>query len=94
MQVGIDVKFMHTNFDGRGLLGFGDMATSQKWPNFPFRAWSPWSLKNCSSPCLRLLLCHFDSFFKLMLPSSSNVCIQHAVSILILIYPDITVILD
>ena len=27
MQVGIDVKFMHTNFDGRGLFGFGDMAT-------------------------------------------------------------------
>ena len=24
MQVGIDVKFMHTNFDGRGLSGFGD----------------------------------------------------------------------
>ena len=27
MQVGIDVKFIHTNFDGRGLFGFGDMAT-------------------------------------------------------------------
>ena len=40
MQVGIDVKFMHTNFDGRGLLGFGDMATFQKWPNFPFGAWT------------------------------------------------------
>ena len=40
MQVGIDVKFMHTNFDGRGLLGFGDMATSQKRPNFPFGAWT------------------------------------------------------
>ena len=24
MQVGIDVKCMHTNFGGRGLLGFGD----------------------------------------------------------------------
>ena len=24
MQVGIDVKFMHTNFGGRGLFGFGD----------------------------------------------------------------------
>ena len=49
MQVGIDVKFMHTNFDGRGLLGFGDMAIFQKRPNFPFRAWtiySPWSSKN------------------------------------------------
>ena len=36
MQVGIDVKFMHASFDGRGLLGFGDMATFQKRPNFPF----------------------------------------------------------
>ena len=27
MQVGIDVTFIHTNFGGRGLLGFGDIAT-------------------------------------------------------------------
>ena len=27
MQVGIDVKFMHTNFGGRGLSSFGDIAT-------------------------------------------------------------------
>ena len=27
MHVGIDVKFMHTNFGGRGLSGFGDTAT-------------------------------------------------------------------
>ena len=27
MQVGIDVKFIHTNFGGRGLSGFGDIAT-------------------------------------------------------------------
>ena len=27
MQVGIDVKFMHTNFGGRGYSGFGDIAT-------------------------------------------------------------------
>ena len=40
MQVGIDVKFMHTNFDGCGLFGFGDMATFQKRPNFPFRPWT------------------------------------------------------
>ena len=26
MQVGIDVKCMHTNFGGRGLFGFGDIA--------------------------------------------------------------------
>ena len=27
MQVGIDVKFMYTDFGGRGLLSFGDIAT-------------------------------------------------------------------
>ena len=27
MQVGIDVKFTHTNFGGCGLSGFGDIAT-------------------------------------------------------------------
>ena len=27
MQVGIDVKFIHTNFGGCGLFGFGDTAT-------------------------------------------------------------------
>ena len=27
MQVGIDVKFMHTNFGGCGFLSFGDIAT-------------------------------------------------------------------
>ena len=27
MQVGIDVKCMHTNFDGRGFFSFGDIAT-------------------------------------------------------------------
>ena len=27
MQVGIDVKCMHTNFGGRGVFGFGDIAT-------------------------------------------------------------------
>ena len=36
MQVEIDVECMHTNFGGRGLLGFGDIATFQKRPNFPF----------------------------------------------------------
>ena len=40
MQVGIDVKCVHTNFGGRGLSGFGDMATFQKQPNFPFGAWT------------------------------------------------------
>ena len=27
MQVVVDVKYMHTNFGGRGLSGFGDIAT-------------------------------------------------------------------
>ena len=27
MQVGIDIKCMHTNFGGRGYFGFGDTAT-------------------------------------------------------------------
>ena len=40
MQVGIDVKFMHTNFGGCDFFGFGDMATIQKQPNFPFGAWT------------------------------------------------------
>ena len=48
MQVGVDIKCMHTSFGGCGLFGFGDIATFQKWPNFPFEAWtySPWSSKN------------------------------------------------
>ena len=40
MQVGIDVTCMHTIFGGRDLFGFGDMATIQKRPNFPFGAWT------------------------------------------------------
>ena len=40
MQVGIDVMCMHTSFGGRGFFSFGDMATFQKWPNFPFGAWT------------------------------------------------------
>ena len=27
MQVGVDVTYMHTNFSGRDLSGFGDIAT-------------------------------------------------------------------
>ena len=50
MQVEIDVTCIHASFGGRGFFGFGDMATIQKRPNFPFRAWttmsSPWSSKN------------------------------------------------
>ena len=40
MLVGIDVKCMYTNFGGCGLSGFGDIATFQKRPNFPFEAWT------------------------------------------------------
>ena len=39
-QVGIDVKCMHTSFGGCGFFCFRDMATFQKRPNFPFRAWT------------------------------------------------------
>ena len=40
MQVGIDVKCIYTNFGGCGLSSFGDIATFQKRPNFPFEAWT------------------------------------------------------
>ena len=36
MQVGIDVKFIYTNFGGCGLSSFGDTGT----PNFPFGPWT------------------------------------------------------
>ena len=47
MQLGVDVACIHTSFGGRGLLGFGDMATF-KTAKFPFRGmdYSPWSWKN------------------------------------------------
>ena len=46
MQVGVDVTYMHTNFGGHYLFGFGDIATF-KTANFPFRPmdYSPWSSK-------------------------------------------------
>ena len=40
MQVGIDIKCMHTSFGECGLSSFGDIATFQKRPNFPFGAWT------------------------------------------------------
>ena len=40
MQLGVDVTCIHTSFGGRGFSGFGDMATFQKRPNFPFGAWT------------------------------------------------------
>ena len=47
MQVGIDVKCMHTNFGGRGLSSFGDIATFKN-SKFPILTmdYSPWSSKN------------------------------------------------
>ena len=47
MQVGVDVKCMHTNFGGRDLYGFEDTAIF-KMAKFPFRPmdYSPWSSKN------------------------------------------------
>ena len=48
MQVGIDVTCMQTNFDGRGLFGFGDIATFKNGQIslFTHRLYSPWSSKN------------------------------------------------
>ena len=47
MQVGVDVSYMHTNFGGCGLSGFGDIATFKKgkFP-FPTMDYIPWSSKN------------------------------------------------
>ena len=43
MQVGVDVKCIHTDFGGHGLSGFGDLAPfclPSKWPKSPFRPWT------------------------------------------------------
>ena len=47
MQVGIDVKFIHTNFDGRGLRfrRYNYLSKTAKFP-FPTMDYSPWSSKN------------------------------------------------
>ena len=31
MQVGVDVTYIHTNFGGRDLSGFGDIDTFDPW---------------------------------------------------------------
>ena len=48
MQVGVNIKCMHTSFGGCGLFGFGDIATFSKMAKFPFWGmdYSPWSSKN------------------------------------------------
>ena len=40
IQVGIDVKCMHTNFGGHSLSGYGDNISFHFWPNFPFGPWT------------------------------------------------------
>ena len=47
MQVGVDIKCMHTSFGERDLSGFGDIATFKN-SKFPFSTmdYSPWSSKN------------------------------------------------
>ena len=40
MQLGVNVKCMHTSFGGCDPSGFGDMVTFQKRPNFSFGAWT------------------------------------------------------
>ena len=46
MPVAIDVTCMHASFGGCDFFGFGDMATFQKQPNFPFGAWTSKNLIN------------------------------------------------
>ena len=48
MQVGIDVKCMHTNFGGHSLFGFGDTATfkNSQISLSDHGLYSPWSSKN------------------------------------------------
>ena len=48
MQVGIDVKFIHTNFGGRGHSQVSEIPQLSKTAKFPFRPmdYSPWSSKN------------------------------------------------
>ena len=47
MQVGIDVKSMHTDFGGRGLSSFGDTGTLKNGQiSLSDHGYSPWSPKN------------------------------------------------
>ena len=45
MQVGVDAKCMHTNFGGRSLSGFKDIATFKN-SQFSLSDHSPWSSNN------------------------------------------------
>ena len=47
MQIGVDVTCMHTNFGGRDLSGFGDIATFKNGQiSLRPMDYSPWSSKN------------------------------------------------
>ena len=47
MQVSVDVTYMHTNFGGRDLSGFGDTATLKNGQfSLSTHGYSPWSSKN------------------------------------------------
>ena len=48
MQVGVDVIYMHTNFGGRDLSGFGDTVTFKNGQISlsTHGLYSPWSSKN------------------------------------------------
>ena len=47
MQVGVDVTYMHTNFGGRGLSSFGDIATLKNGQiSLSTHGYSPWLSKN------------------------------------------------
>ena len=48
MQVGVDVTYIHTNFDGRDLFRFGDIATFKNGQISlsTHGLYSPWSSKN------------------------------------------------
>ena len=47
MQVGVDVKCMHTSFGGRGFFGYGDIAIFKNGQiSLSGMDYSPWSWKN------------------------------------------------
>ena len=47
MQIDVDVTYLHTNFGGRDLSGFGDTATFKNGQiSFRPMDYSPWSSKN------------------------------------------------
>ena len=35
-----EIMYLYIKFGGRGFFSFGDIATFQKWPNFPFEPWT------------------------------------------------------